>query len=274
MRRPLLRYFGGKFRIAGWIVSHFPPHRQYVEPFGGAASVLLNKSRSYNEIYNDKNGEIVNLFRVLRDPEQSKRLVDMIRLTPYARDEFDFAYEDCEDSIERARRTIIRSHFAFSSQGLRKHKTGFRNESMRCNSDEWRDFPIHLLDIVDRLMGVVIENSPAVELIKKFDHEETLFYLDPPYLPSTRVSGGYECEMSEDDHIELLELISGVRGKVVISGYDNDLYDAYLLPLGYQKRSKKARAQSGNYGTKIAEEVLWISPNSLEHGLFYMGGCA
>jgi len=277
MKRPLLRYFGGKFRIADWVVSHFPPHRQYVEPFGGAASVLLHKSRSYNEIYNDKNGDIVNLFQVLRDPQLSKQLIEMVRLTPYSRDEFDLSYEDHDDPVEKARRIIVRSHFAFSSTGVsRKHKTGFRNENMRCNADEWMEFPEPLRDIIDRMIGVVIENTSAIELIKKMDHEETLFYLDPPYVPSTRSKEQYKFDMTHEDHEELLDLIIGLKGKVVISGYDNELYDSVLIPNGYVKRSRNARAQSGTGGTTITEEVLWISPSALElnHGLFCMGETA
>lgn len=274
MKRPLLRYFGGKFRIADWVVSHFPPHRQYVEPFGGAASVLLHKSRSYNEIYNDKNGDIVNLFQVIRDPQLSKQLIKNVRLTPYSRDEFDLSYEKTDDPVEKARRIIVRSHFAFSSSGVsRKYKTGFQNTSMRNNADEWADFPEPLRDIINRMIGVTIENTAAVDLITKFDHEDTLFYLDPPYMPSTRSKEQYIHDMSYEDHEILLDLIIGLKGKVVISGYANELYDSVLIPNGYEKRSRNARAQSGTGGTAITEECLWISPSALElnHGLFCMG---
>lgn len=272
MKRPLLRYFGGKFRIADWVVSHFPDHLYYVEPFGGAASVLLAKGRSRSEVYNDMNTGVVSLFQVLRDPEQSKKLIGLIALTPYAREEFDLSYDKAADPIENARRLIVRSHMAFSTSGIGKRsKTGFRNDHKMNPADEWHAFPASLNEIAERLRGVIIENRPAAELIAKMDDVETLFYLDPPYLPSTRVNGGYDYEMSEEDHIELLELISGLKGKVVISGYDSDLYNSSLLPLGYQKRTRSARGQRGGGGAKITEEVLWISPNALDHGLFCMG---
>lgn len=277
MKRPLLRYFGGKFRIADWVVSHFPPHRQYVEPFGGAASVLLHKSRAYNEIYNDKNGDIVNLFQVIRNPQLSKKLIEKVRLTPYSRDEFDLSYEKTDDPVEKARRVIVRSHFAFSSSGVsRKYKTGFRNENMRCNADEWMDFPEALRDIIERMIGVVIENCNAIDLIEKMDHEETLFYLDPPYVPSTRSKEEYTYDMTYQDHEKLLDLIIGLKGKVVISGYDNELYDSVLIPNGYEKRSRNARGQMGTGGTRITKEILWISPSALElnHGLFCIGETA
>jgi len=107
--RPVLRYHGGKWRLASWIISHFPPHRVYVEPFGGAASVLLRKPRSYAEVYNDMDGEIVNVFRVLRDPARARELERVLRLTPFAREEFELSYIRDEDPIEQARRTIVRA---------------------------------------------------------------------------------------------------------------------------------------------------------------------
>src|SRR5690606_6837914 len=97
--RPIIRYHGGKWRIAPWIISHFPEHRVYVEPFGGGGSVLLRKPRSYAEVYNDLDGEIVNLFRVARDC--GDELIRSVELTPFARDEFMLAYEETEDPIEQ-----------------------------------------------------------------------------------------------------------------------------------------------------------------------------
>lgn len=97
--RPALRYHGGKFRLAPWLMQFFPPHGCYVEPFGGAAGVLLRKPRVYAEVYNDLDAEVVNFFRVLRDPVLRKDLIHACRLTPYARDEFDLAYEPIDDPL-------------------------------------------------------------------------------------------------------------------------------------------------------------------------------
>ena len=90
--RPVLRWHGGKWLLAPWIIGHFSEHRVYVEPFGGAGSVLMRKPRCYAEVWNDLDGEVVNLFRVLRSA-RAQELVDVIRLTPFARDEFVAAYE-------------------------------------------------------------------------------------------------------------------------------------------------------------------------------------
>lgn len=98
--RPVLRYHGGKWRLAPWIIQHFPPHRTYVEPYGGAASVLMRKPRSYAEVYNDLDGEVCSLFRVLREPASAVELRRLVALTPFARDEFALSYVPSPDPIE------------------------------------------------------------------------------------------------------------------------------------------------------------------------------
>ena len=113
--RPAMRYYGGKWLLAPWIIGHFPAHRTYVEPFGGAASVLLRKPRSAAEVYNDLDGEIVNMFRVLRSPAQARELIRLVRLTPFARTEYEDAYLSDGDPIEQARRTLLRSFAGFGA---------------------------------------------------------------------------------------------------------------------------------------------------------------
>src|SRR5690606_17939073 len=102
-----------KWRLAPWIISHFPPHQVYVEPFGGAASVLMQKHRVYAEVYNDLDGEVVNVFRVLRDPDTAARLERALRFTAFARDEYESAYEPCDDPVEQARRTIVKGAMGY-----------------------------------------------------------------------------------------------------------------------------------------------------------------
>jgi len=128
--RPVLRYHGGKWRLAPWVIEHFPYHKVYVEPFGGAASVLMQKERAYAEVYNDLDGEIVNVFRVLRKPEQAERLAYLLAFTPYAREEFVLSYEPSDEPIEQARRTIVRSYMGYSSDAAtRTVKTGFKSDA-------------------------------------------------------------------------------------------------------------------------------------------------
>src|SRR6266699_121264 len=155
--RPALRYHGGKWKTAKAIISYFPPHRVYVEPFGGAANVLLRKSRSYAEVYNDLDAEIVNVFIQLRD--NGPELKRLLTLTPFARLEFEEAYEPVADPIEQARRTIVKSFIGFGSDAIR-HLSGFRSNSNRSGTTpahDWRNYADVLDYLIKRLRGVVIE---------------------------------------------------------------------------------------------------------------------
>jgi DNA adenine methylase len=258
--RSVLQYHGGKWRLASWIISHFPPHRIYVEPFGGAASVLLRKPRSHVEVYNDLDSEIVNVFRVLRDPASARELERVLRLTPFAREEFELSYIRDEDPIEQARRTIVRSFMGFGSAALNR-TTGFRAKAIRSGttpSREWAHYPDQIGAFVERLRGVVIENRPAIEVIRQHDSRETLHYVDPPYVHAARCAGmadNYRHEMTDDDHRELAEVLRSVRGAVVVSGYPTPLYEE--LYAGWRMVARSAYAD----GTQRRTEALWLSPN-------------
>lgn len=258
VKRPALRYHGGKWLLAPWILQNLPDHRIYVEPFGGAASVLLRKERSYAEVYNDKCGDVVNLFKVLRD--RGDILKEKLYNTPYSRDEFLSAYEVVECPLEQARRMVIRSYMGFGSGGSGAHyKTGFRSNSNRSGSTpahDWANFPGALDALISRLRGVVIENKDANALIKQHDSADTLFYVDPPYVLSTRNSGKvYPFELSDQDHIDLAVLLHSVEGRVVISGYRCALYD--ILYYGWRRVDKVSKTNSN----KRKMESLWISPS-------------
>jgi DNA adenine methylase len=265
VKRPIARWHGGKWRLAPWITSFFPKHRIYVEPFCGAASILLRKQRSHSEVISDLDGEIVNVFRVLRDPTRARQLMDQICLTPYSRMEYEDSHLPHGDPIEQARRTILRSYMGYGSVGATA-SSGFRTGSRLSGSSaamDWARLPDALAAVVERLRGVIIENRPAVEVLKLYDAVDALHYCDPPYLLNTRVvhsasNAVYRHEMSEDDHRELAETLHRLRGMVVLSGYASDLYDKELY-VGWQRFTTPTRADSGAART----EVLWISPNVL-----------
>lgn len=267
--RPLLRYHGGKWRLAPFVLAHLPAHRIYVEPFGGAASVLLRKPRSFAEVYNDLDEEIVGLFEVLRDPGQATRLQQLVALTPYARVEFERSYEQTDDPIERARRLLVRSWMAHGSSGLRRHRTGFRlgvGREFTTPAGDWHGFATALPAIVERLRGVYIERRPAEQVIARHDAEDTLFYCDPPYMFGTRsqkrvgndLYHGYRHELDDAGHVALLEQLSGLKGMVLLSGYTSDLYDA-ALPT-WLKATTEALADRA----AVRTEVLWINPAAAE----------
>lgn len=252
--RPAFRYHGGKWRIAPWVIAHLPAHKTYVEPFGGAMSVLLRKDRSYAEVYNDLDGEIVNFFRVAR--EHGKEFQDLLRLTPYAREEFLAAYEPTDDPIERARRTIIRASMGFSSVGIMR-KTGFRSNTKRQHTTpvmDWTSYERAFPGIVDRLRGVIIEHKDAISVMRDHDDPDTLFYVDPPYVHSTRSAKEYKYEMDDQAHRDLAAFLNEVKGKVVVSGYHSDLYEEIYS--GWKKVEKEA--MSDGAGKRV--EVLWIKP--------------
>lgn len=256
--RPIMRYHGGKWRLAPWIIGHFPEHRVYCEPYGGGGSVLLRKPRSYAEIYNDLSEEIVNLFRVARD--QGEKLALAMRLTPFARTEFELSYEMAEDPLERARRTLVRCGMGFGSTGANaKQKTGFRGSATRSGSTpaaDWAGQAENLPAVIDRLRGVVIEQRPALDLIAYHDSEDTLFYIDPPYLHSTRTwthaKDCYQHEMLDADHRALAAKLQQVIGMVIVSGYASALYEE--LYHGWDRSEKRAMADAGKERT----EVLWL----------------
>lgn len=266
-RRPLIRFHGGKWKISKWIIEHLPPHSSYVEPFGGGASVLLQKEPAIAELYNDLDDTLIRLFRVLQDPEQSERLVWLLERTPFSRREFERAYEPADgDPVEAARRTLCRSFMGIGALGTTgRAKTGFRR-SVTANkfpAREWSNYPPALQLTIERLRDVVIENADAMKLMADVDHPDTLFYCDPPYVPETRSKksrrGGeqyhtYHFELSIDQHVALLEQLKRMQGMVVLSGYPSALYDDQLPD--WQRVERAAYAHGGLDRT----EVLWINP--------------
>jgi len=265
MIKPVMRYHGAKYRLAPWVISFFPEHSTYVEPFGGAAGVLMQKPRCYAEVYNDLDGEIVNVFHVLRDPILSERLIVLCALTPFSRDEFKESYITSDDPVEQARRTLFRAEAGFGSGATTGHNTGFRSDAKRkysLASHIWSKYPERIELFLKRLHGVIIENNPAAKVIEANDGLDTLFYVDPPYVLDTRKlnsSGSvYRHEMEDDEHVQLLELLMKLDGYVVLSGYDHPIYNDLLT--GWQRHSKRARISAGR-GTGIREEHIWLNPS-------------
>jgi DNA adenine methylase len=263
VKRPLLRWHGGKWMLADWILEHFPKHRIYTETFAGAASVLMKKPKAYAEVLNDLDGNVVNLFRVLRDKALGPELIHQLEMTPFARQEFKESYEPTDDPLEGARRFVVLSFQGFGSDaGKKSITTGFRSNSNRSGTTpahDWRNYPSALPGIIERLSDVIIENRPAIQILKQHDSPETLHYVDPPYVQSTRTTKngknyhGYTHEMSEDDHRELAGTLKGLKGMVVLSGYPSELYKH--LYSDWTVSTKKTFAD----GAKERVEILWMN---------------
>jgi DNA adenine methylase len=258
--RPLLRYHGGKWRLAPWILDFFPKHQCYVEPYGGGASLLLQKERSYAEVYNDLDAEVANLFKVAR--ERHEELVWAIGLTPYSREEFKLSLKPVADELEQARRTLVRSHMGFGSGAASGERTGFRGSAVRSYTtpaDDWAQFPDALRRVIERLQGIYIENRHALQVMHQHDAATTLHYVDPPYPLSTRKLVGrsqvYRHEMTDNEHRELATTLHSLKGYVVISGYACELYFKEL----YADWHCAQRAAMAD-GAKQRIEYLWINP--------------
>jgi len=267
--RPPLRYFGSKWRLAPWIAAHFPAHKCYVEPFGGGLSVLLRKPPSTFEFVNDLDDVVVTFFRVLR--ERPLDLLRAIERTPFARREFEFAREPVADGdeLEIARRLYVR---AWQGRGgLRTQwKTGWR-----VWKHDVRDRPppadfldtSHLEIVARRLRTVAIDCDDGLNIIRRYDSAETMFYVDPPYLAEVRSvrwrRKAYALEFDRpQDHERLARALQRVRGMVVLSGYPSPLYESLYEARGWQRRTLEANTESG-----MRTEALWFNPAAVARGI-------
>ncbi len=226
-------WYGGKFNHLNWLLPLLPQTTHYCEPFAGSAAVLLNRVPSPVETYNDIDGEVVNFFRVLRD--QQEDLIRAIGLTPFAREELKIAVEEPIDDLselERARRFFVRARQVrtglaqTASAGRWAHCKLTSRAGMAGAVSRWLGSVEGLSEIVQRLLRVQIENATAIEVIQRYDSEETLFYCDPPYPHDSRGDiHAYGYEMTDDDHRELAEVLTNIKGKVALSGYRCALLD-------------------------------------------------
>jgi len=251
---PVLKYPGAKWNLAEWIISYFPPHTTYLEPLFGSGAAYFNKKASHCETINDISGDICNLFKVIRDrPDELSRLVEF---TPWARDEYNLSYEKTGDDLEDARRFLIRCWMAFASSTSARvgWKNDVRGHVGAAGYKVWRQVPDRINIAAQRLKQAQIENQTAVEIINRYKYPEVLIYADPPYPLSTRSGKMYAYEMTDDEHLKLLEVLNNHPGPVIISGYKCDLYNQKLE--GWTVKTKWAAAEKGN----SRQEVLWLNP--------------
>jgi DNA adenine methylase len=226
--------FGGKRYLADEIVSLMPPHEVYVEVFGGGAAVLFAKVPSPVEVYNDIDFELVNFFRVLRDPVKFEEFCRQVSLIPYSRAEFEF-YRDLEpcDDVERAVRTFVLIAQSFDG---RKLSWSYSLTSDMRPSQRYFNRIKELPLIHARLQNVCIENADFRQIIERYDSEESLFYMDPPYIEEVRRSKKiYDFEMGLEDHRDLVDMLLKIKGSVILSCYYHDVY-APLIGAGWERR--------------------------------------
>jgi len=253
-------WLGGKARLAPKIIGYFPPHDTYVEPFGGSAAVLLAKEPSPIEVFNDIDRGLVNLFRVLRDSRSFKKLRRSLDATLYARAEFELAKQNSDDPVEAARRFMVRQRQSFSGKGIawscsiEKSAVGIRS---------WRKGLESLPAVHRRFRDVQIECGDWRTLMYRYDSPATLYFLDPPYHPDTRVGGGYRHELTKQDHKELIARLLKIRGMVVLSGYNHETYKP-LERAGWKRVDYHVRTHASDYRTWRVESI-WLSPSVVNH---------
>lgn len=276
---PAITWFGGKWLHAEWIIEKLPPHKIYVEVFGGAASILCKKPPSEGEVYNDINEDLVRFWRVIRDPEMFARFQLRVALTPYARAEYHWVkqnYKKATDQVERAARWWTLARLSFS--GHVGHSFGFNLTQTADN--KLGNVSAYLSAIKclpfyhERFKSVQIDNDDWKAILERYDGPDVLFYLDPPYETSTRSSGEYDHELSVHQHFELVKAILKLKGAVVLSGYNTHVYqplveagwivhnkEIVLRAVGRTRDLKVKNKTIGQQDKYHRTETLWIKPH-------------
>ena len=278
-----IHWLGGKGKMVSKLLDFFPPHEIYVEAFGGGGSMLFAKNPSNVEVYNDLDSGLVNFFRVLRDPEKFPEFIRMVQLTPYAREEYHDCLDNWENEPDDLKRAwmwyyVARTSFGGKFGAAWGTAVGSSNRGMASTTASWLSTIELLPEIHARLMRVQVENRSYEILLKKYDTPDTLFYLDPPYAPETRVAGEYKHEMSYEDHELLAERIAALEGMVLLSGYNSKAYQP-LIDAGWTLKSFdvtcSVSGRTRNNGLKgegvvsaseaqKRTECLWCSPRAIE----------
>jgi DNA adenine methylase len=261
INRPPLRWLGGKWKLASWIIERFPPHITYVEPFCGGGNVLLQKDPSEIEVLNDLNSDVINFFDVLRTGPEA--LIRAVHLTPFSREVHARSFAASADPIERALRFYVRCWQSFQpgsdgrNSGWRWQKTNNRGKSV---VSDWTNVD-HLWAVAERLKMVQLEHDDALTVIQRYDTPDTLFYVDPPYVIDTRSSSNptlYKHEMNDNDHVRLANLLNSIQGMAILSGYTHPMYDE--LYKGWCSTTKTSTTNAGGQSL----EVLWLSPKAVD----------
>ncbi len=257
-----LKYPGSKWRIADRLVGMMPPHHTYCEPFFGSGAVFFRKQPSDIEVVNDMDNDVVNLFLCIQN--DAEKLARLVMTTPYSRQMYDDSFKDDPirdilyglDSYHRACQFLVRcwQGFGYRTTG---EKSGWRNdvhgrEKMYALWD-WYRLPGWIVETAERLRAVQVENRPALEVIRRFNHANVFMYLDPPYLLETRYRKQYRHEMTDADHESMLDEILSTKAKVMISGYASGMYDGRLK--GWRREEIQFHAEQGKHRT----EVVWMN---------------
>ena len=264
LKSPLC-WYGGKTRLVPKLLPLVPKHQTYVEVFGGSAALFFAKDVSPLEVINDLNSGLVNFYWVLRDPEKIRKFTYLANLTPYSREEFNFCrstWQTCKDDVKKAHRWFVVMRESFAAVGGRFGLSVTAGGAVGGYLAAIQRLP----EIHKRLRHVQIENRDFRKLIQTYDRATTFFYLDPPYVLSTRKRKAYDHEMSDEDHTELVKMLLRIKGKAMLSGYANPIYEP-LKRCGWKRHDFKATCATsvkfakGGKGANLERiESVWVKP--------------
>lgn len=291
-KKSCLNWFGGKAAFVEQIAALSPPDiciNSYIEVFGGAGHHILyrknmtkaqkgdknlNKSR---DVYNDLNGGLYTVFKVIQDDDKYERLCDMLYKTPYNREVFESCkdWESREDDVELAWAFMVRHLQAINTSGgfaapteiVGKGENAYRKK-VKMFEDKTRT---NLRALKEKVDSFIVENYDFEACIDKYDAEDAFFLLDPPYVPQTRTAPKvYDKEMSVEDHERLVDKLLNMKGYVMLCGYDNDIYKR-LEDNGFQKvlLGRTKRSSSNTNRDEVKEEYVWLNYKTFDGILSY-----
>jgi len=253
----VLKYPGSKWNIARQLVELIPPRHSYVEPCFGSGAVLFAKAPSAIETVNDLDGDVVNLFRCIQ--QDSERLARLVMTTPFSREVYDRQFAPDNSYADRYQRAAGFLAKCWQGHGSRTnaYKAGWKNDVQGREKSyalwNWYRLPDWIIEIAEWLRKVQIECRPALEVIQRFDYTNVFMYIDPPYMLGTRTGKQYRHEMTDADHEELLDALLKSRAKIMISGYESDLYNSRLS--GWHKEQFRSCADGG----RPRQETVWMN---------------
>lgn len=268
----MIRWAGGKGRQLPDLLPLIPRGKTYVEPFGGGAAVLLNKQRSEVEVYNDLDSALVNLFEVVRDDETFDEFAQRLEWTPYSRTEFANAVRHHEDGDDRVTRAVM--FYTMLNQSISGKRLALPSEWSRSRyqnlSERWVMRQRKLGPIHSRIRGVQIECRDALDVLQEWDGPDSVFYCDPPYILETRKKQKYYAvEPGDDYHEQLVDVLLGVEGMVILSGYEHPIYQR-LREKGWMTDIYGANASMNVVREDEAKgrrkEIVYRNPHAADQG--------
>ena len=272
MKSTPLKFHGGKSYLAKLIVALMPPHLHYVETHFGSGAVLFERPEAmiegHSEVANDVNSELANFWAVLADPAAFAEFVRAASVTPFSEHVFRKAADPnrprLRDNVDRAV-----DMFALCRQSMAGRMDSFaplsRNRTRQGMNEQvaaWLSAVEGLPDAHSRMIRVAVLDQDAVAVIRQQDGPNTLFYCDPPYLAEKRVSKKVykKFEYTPEQHRELLETLSGISGKFILSGYGSEMYEAARVAGRWDRVDVRIDNKSSSKKTKeIKTESLWAN---------------